>query len=333
MLEMEQLQTVKKFFRWYYFNNSEKIRAPESIESREFGYRDFNGNMIRHLSFKNEGEYRAFLVKNVPKSVYYSVAFYSDPTAPMESKGLIKADLAFDIDIKDVSEKIKGNSFWICKKCHSYGNLPAPKSCPNCGSEQIEEIEWVCDECLNEVKNAAIALFDILSEDFGLSKKEISVYFSGNNGYHFYVYNEEIRKMSQQERMEMVEYITMNGFNRSIFLKNVPENGSLINRKKVPIDPNVTVDIRRIFRAPDSLHDESGLAKKEIPSLESFDPFKEAVVLPEEPIEVSIHYMPVIKFKEQVFGPYKGERVKVPAYVAVYVVLKGLAEFTDNRSD
>ncbi len=328
---MEQLQTVRKFFRWYYFNYSEKIKAPESIESREFGYKDFNGSMIRHLSFKSEGEYKAFLVKNVPKSVYYSVAFYSDPTAPMESKGLIKADVAFDIDIKDVSKKIKDNSFWICKNCHTYGTLPAPKSCPSCGSEDLEEVEWVCDECLSDVKDAAITLSDILTEDFGLSRKEISIYFSGNNGYHFYIFNEEMRKLGQQERMEIVEYITMNGFNQSVFYKNVPESGSLINRRKVTIDPNVTVDIRRIFRAPDSLHDESGLAKKEVTSLDLFDPFKEAVVLPEEPIELLVHYMPAIKFRDQTFGPYKKEKVKVPAYIAVYAVLKGIAEFIDNQ--
>jgi DNA primase, eukaryotic-type, small subunit, putative len=331
MSEMEQLQTVKKFFRWYYFNHSEKIKAPESIESREFGYRDFNGNMVRHLSFKSDGEYRAFLVKNVPKSVYYSVAFYMDPTAPMESKGWIKADLAFDIDIKDVSEKIKENSFWICRKCHSFGRLPAPNTCPNCGSE-VEEVEWVCDECLNEVKGAALDLLYILTEDFGLSKKEISVYFSGNNGYHFYVYNEEMRKMGQQERMEIVDYITMNGFDSSVYSKNTPENGSMIGRKRVPVDPNVTVDIKRVFRAPDSLHDESGLAKKEVDSLESFDPLEKAVVLPEEPVEVLVHYMPFIRFRGETFGPYKQEKVTVPAYLAVYAVLKGLAEFTENRS-
>ena len=324
---MEQLQTVKKFFKGYYFSYSEKIKAPESIEAREFGYRDFNVNMIRPLSFRSEGEYRAFLVKNVPKSVYYSVAYYSDPTASMESKGLIKADLAFDIDIKDVSKTIKDNSFWICNKCHNIGKLPAPKSCPNCGSEELEEVEWVCDECLNEVKDAAISLFDIFTDDFGLHKKEMSVYFSGNNGYHFYVYNEEMRKMNQQERMEIVEYITMNGFDQSIFLKNAPENGSLVSRKKVTVDPNVTVDVRRIFRAPDSLHDESGLAKKEAISLESFDPLKEAIVLSEEPVKVLIYYMPAIRFREQTFGPYKQEEVNVPAYLAVYAVLKGLAKF------
>jgi len=73
-----------------------------------------------------------------------------------------------------------------------------------------------------------------------------------------------MRKMGQQERMEIVDYITMNGFDSSVYSKNTPENGYMIGRKRVPVDPNVTVDIKRVFRAPDSLHDESGLAKKRL---------------------------------------------------------------------
>ena len=324
------IQRVKNFFRWYYYNYSERIPAPENIESREFGFKDFEDKMIRHISFKSEGEYKAYLLKNTPKSAYYSVAFYVDPTAPMEAKGWMKADVAFDIDIKDASKKIKENSFWMCKTCHSYGSLPAPEFCPKCGSKDVAEVEWVCDECLEEVKGEAQKLVDIFTEDFGLEKKDFSVYFSGNNGYHFYIYNETFRKMDQQERVEIVEYITLSSFKEDIYKKNAPISGQLRERKKVPIDPNVTVDVKRVFRAPETLHDESGLAKVKVSSLESFDPMKEAAVLPEEPVKTLVHYMPKIKLKGQIFGPFKEAKLSLPAYLAVYLSLKGLAQIVED---
>ncbi|MGC8568865.1 MAG: DNA primase small subunit domain-containing protein [Nitrososphaeria archaeon] len=328
--ETQRLQPVKRFFRWYYFNFSERISAPDEIEQREFGYMNFEGAMIRHLSFKSPGEYRAFLVRSSPLAAYYSVALYHDPTAPMESKGWIKADLAFDIDIKDASPKIKENSFWICRSCHSYGPLPKPERCPRCGSKNVDEVEWVCDECMREVKEAATALMLLLMEDFGISRKNIKIYFSGNNGYHFHVLDERMRKLGQPERIELVDYILMNGYDERILQRNSPEGAVIKQRRKIPIDPNVTVDVRRIFRAPESLHNESGLSKREVERLESFDPFTDAVVLPDEEVEINVYYMPRIKFKEQTYGPFKEERLKLPAFLAVYLHLKGLGEIIEQ---
>jgi DNA primase catalytic subunit len=57
---------VKRYFREYYFTHSDRIKAPSQIESREFGYFPFNGGMIRHLSFRDIGIFRALLVKEAP---------------------------------------------------------------------------------------------------------------------------------------------------------------------------------------------------------------------------------------------------------------------------
>jgi len=93
----------------------------------------------------------------------------------------------------------------------------------------------------------------------------------------------------------------------------------------VMIDPNVTMDIHRIFRLPGSINSKSGLSKIFCNNLEEFNPYSDACFIDDESIEVTANCPIDFSLKNKKFGPYKNEKVTVPKYAAVYMICKGLA--------
>jgi DNA primase small subunit len=205
---------------------------------------------------------------------------------------------------------------------------------------------------LTKLREEAYKLYNLLENDFGINRDKLKVHFSGNLGFHLIVEDTELEELGQKERMELVDYIMLRGFRYDSFRYNsvyVPrERGwsyriseimkwlgvedpklmdqDIVKKLGIKIDAAVTLDLHRIFRLPDSLHDDTGLAKKECTDLENCDPFSEAVVFEDESTSIFVYYSPPIKLKENLFGPFKKEKVKVPAYVAVYLIAKGLAD-------
>ena len=93
----------------------------------------------------------------------------------------------------------------------------------------------------------------------------------------------------------------------------------------IRIDPNVTVDIHRIFRLEGSLNSKSGLAKLACENIEKFNPYAEACLIDDKPVEVSANSPIEFRLKNRKFGPYTNEQVSVPKYAAVYMLCKGIA--------
>ncbi len=328
MSETPRLQLLKSAYRWYYFNRSSVIEEPFEISKREFGFKDFSGSMIRHMQFRNRGELLAYIIRNVPRSIYSSVAYYKDPTAPMDIKGWEGSDLVFDLDMKDVSEAARENTFWVCGICGEIGAGKGPPACPKCGSQSIIETEWVCDKCMADVKAATALLVSVLTERFGFSNRDITVYFSGDHGFHVHVNSREIITLSQRERAEIIDYLTLNGYDSKRFEANTPNTSLLYDRavERVAIDPNVTMDIKRVFRLPGSLHDESGITKCRCDDVQECDPLTSCVMLPDEPTKVRVIYAPRFYIKGTWYGPFKQEDVTLPLSAAVYLLAKGLAD-------
>ncbi|MBN1281314.1 MAG: DNA primase catalytic subunit PriS [Candidatus Thermoplasmatota archaeon] len=86
-------------------------------------------------------------------------------------------------------------------------------------------------------------------------------------------------------------------------------------------DEPVTCDVKRLIRLPWSLHGKTGLQVKKIPldELSDFDPLKDAVVLPETPVPVSVHEPLTIRMKDETFTLTKGDQ-EVPTYLAVFLL-------------
>ncbi len=94
------------------------------------------------------------------------------------------------------------------------------------------------------------------------------------------------------------------------------------------IDKNVTTGIYHLIRLPGTIHGDTGLVAKGImplKGLESFDPMSEAVVFDDSRMTVMVHDAPRFAMNGCDFGPYRDERVSLPAYAGLYLVLKGFA--------
>jgi len=93
----------------------------------------------------------------------------------------------------------------------------------------------------------------------------------------------------------------------------------------VKIDSNVTSDIHRIFRLEGSLNSKSGLTKLACESIEKFNPYTEACLIDDKPVEISANSPIGFRLKNRKFGPYMNEKISVPKYAAVYMLCKGMA--------
>jgi DNA primase small subunit len=93
----------------------------------------------------------------------------------------------------------------------------------------------------------------------------------------------------------------------------------------VKIDPQVTTDVHRVFRMPGTLNSKSGLSKAKSSDLYSFDPFVDACLLGDGNVSVRVKTPVKLKLKRNSFNISK-ESAEIPAYAAVYLMCKGLAE-------
>ncbi len=93
----------------------------------------------------------------------------------------------------------------------------------------------------------------------------------------------------------------------------------------VKIDPNVTMDIHRIFRLPGSINSKSGLTKIFCKDLTKFDPYVDASFLDDGSVEVFANCPIEFRLKNKKFGPYTNEKVTIPTFAAAYMICKKLA--------
>ncbi len=168
------LEFVKQRFSEYYQKTVHL--APPSIEQREWGFVLFSPgypeiHMRRHIGFSSRDELFGYVKNLVPAHAYYSVAYYERPDAPtMKEKGWLGADLIFDLDADHI-------------------------------------MRGPYDVMLARVKEEALKLLAMLTEEFGIDPKTIDVVFSGGRGYHIHVKDIALRTWGSAERREMIDYV------------------------------------------------------------------------------------------------------------------------------
>ncbi|MCX6770615.1 MAG: DNA primase catalytic subunit PriS [Candidatus Micrarchaeota archaeon] len=149
------------------------------LDRREFGFGGWEKKIeFRHIAFRNESELRARLVAEAPLYISHSVAYYEFPDArPMPRKNWLGSDLIFDLDAE----------------AHACG-------------------KFTCQECLEGVKADAIKLIEeFLLPDFGFSKSELAVNFSGSRGYHVHVVSDAVYSLDREARREIADYVSGTG--------------------------------------------------------------------------------------------------------------------------
>jgi DNA primase small subunit len=209
------LRYVHDCFTGYYVENYENLCLPQAIKNREFAFLLLKEQiMLRHKAFKEKNEFFRFLKDNTPSDVYYSSAYYADPSVAMEEKTWLGSDLIFDIDADHIPipcDKIHDK--WVCHACGFSGKGITPQICPICSSQKFHVKTWLCDTCLKHAKQEAIKLLEMLLQDFGFTESEISLYFSGHRGYHIHVESENTKMLHSIERKEIVDYVLGLGIN------------------------------------------------------------------------------------------------------------------------
>jgi DNA primase small subunit len=99
----------------------------------------------------------------------------------------------------------------------------------------------------------------------------------------------------------------------------------------VRIDPNVTIDMHRIFRLAGTLNSKSSLAKVICNDLNSFNPFNDACFIGDREVNAYIIKAPRFTLKGNTFGPFMEEHAKIPLYAFCYLACKGLASIVTNE--
>lgn len=374
---------VKRAFREYYFNHINLLEIPEHLEQREFGYVPFGSGMNRHLSFRNKGDLIATLVHDVPSDLYCSNAFYRFPTYSMQEKQWLGADLIFDIDAKDLHLPCElSHSYFICTKCNEVVTAKA-NACGSCKSTTLNSTSLPCNKCIVALKKEVRRLNDVLIDDMGIEEKSVSVYFSGNNGFHIVASDKSFHLLGPEARSDIVSYLLgTNLMTESIgvrkgrdqsgsdFLIKFPKSGLSYGWRKViaeklgidqssvvklnhvvqrnggyegfkaelgkmaktlgiKVDPQVTMDVHRIFRMPGSINSKSGLVKMRCNDLELFDPLDDCCFLGDKEVMIRMKIPSHINFKLKGDSfRLKEEILKLPLFAAIYLICKGLAQVT-----
>jgi DNA primase small subunit len=375
---INDLSFVRNAFREYYFKYNELVETPAKINEREFGYMMFQSGMIRHLSFNNIKEVHATLIRDTPSDFYCSNAYYNFPTNAMQDKQWKGADLIFDIDAKDLQLACEASHrYSICKNCGELiqSLVGRCSSCKNSGV-RIESIP--CSNCFASLKKEVKKLLQILTEEIGIGYDNISIYFSGNSGFHIYIYDPCFRLLDSRARSDLAGYILGNGIGPEVigvrklatgkFRIKFPRTGlrygwsmrlarklgintsssskltNLVYRiggfdsfskyiiecaKEIgiKIDPQVTIDVHRIFRHSGTLNGKSGLSKLRCIDINTFDPLNDACLLNDNNVEVHVKPSDLklkLKLKGHTFSI--GQKKEwLPTYAAVYLICKGLA--------
>ncbi|MDE1810585.1 MAG: DNA primase catalytic subunit PriS [Candidatus Micrarchaeota archaeon] len=205
MLDNKSLEWTRSLIKGYY-QKATGI-APTNVEKREFGFGDFDKKIAyRHAAFRSAKELLDYLVKNVPPFVSYSSAYYQRPDGrPMETKGIMGAELVFDLDADDLKLD--------CKLEHGG--------------------KWVCSNCLDSVKEETVRLIeDFLIPDFGFKESDMGINFSGNRGYHVHVYGKEVFGLSGDARKNMSDYIAGNNIELTTFFPTLGMKGKRLEGPK-----------------------------------------------------------------------------------------------------
>ena len=101
-----------------------------------------------------------------------------------------------------------------------------------------------------------------------------------------------------------------------------------VEKQSVKIDTVVTTDIHRLIRLTNTLHGKTGLKKIEVPitGIEYFDPFKSAVTFKEGTVTVFVSEAPEFRLGDEIYGPYKGQKIELPTAAALLLLCKGAAK-------
>ncbi len=334
---------IDELFSNYY--RRAKIFIPR-IEEREFGIGYDKKIERRHLSFFTEEALRKFLVEEVPRYISYSIAYYDKPAAEMKNKGWKGADLVFDLDAEEGSlsslkeiQRQAAELYDILKG--EFGIKKALRVFSGNKGFHIHVYDEEFRELGSEERRRIVEYVSGKGFDYThlFSKREGGMIRGpkpSEGGYRGRFARKAI-ELAREQKSPLYNFKSPS--EREAFIKGVEEGIWSKIRAKNPIerfgvvvehlgvagidvDGAVTYDIKRLIRMPNSLHGSTGFRVLPLKSFDDFD-VEKAVAFSDEPVDVilkeDVKGVELLNWKED---GKKGEKKKVPLYIAVFLALK-----------
>jgi len=322
--------------------------------------------MRRHMAFADREELAAYVRNMVPAHVYYSTAYYQTPSAPtMNEKHWAGADLIFDLDadqivrgpyatmlvrVREETEKLVGmlidelgfsrNHIRIAfSGGRGYHIHITDIAVRGWGSpERREVVDYVCGIGLDPAvmlapgpragwrRRYAETLRAHLMRLKALPPTEAKSYLAGVPGVSKSAASEFLAGLGallEKDPQDLFE-------NRVVrAIAAAPDFEERLRDAGARADEPVTTDIKRLIRAPGSLHGGSGMrvVPLEIRDLADFDPLVDAVVFGDRDVRVEMK----ANFTTSLLGntyTLKAGTATVPEALAVFLCCRNMAEIT-----
>ncbi len=358
MDEKERQFILRRFSEYY---RKADIEVP-SVEQREFGIGGFDKKIeSRHMGFESNAALQNYLIRDTPLYISHSTAYYKFPKAtPMEHKGWGGGDLVFDLDVhgglfltREEQEKVRDDAIRLVEDFllsdfgvrrdslkmvfsgnrgyHVHVRDPAYRML---GGEARREIsDYVAGKGLDYR-----SFFSSPEED----KWKIYGPKEGDRGYRgrFYRTAAKVldenpaaihRRLLKPEEKALLGEGMRTGLWSKTSIKDIVDRMEVVAKmlpvQCIEVDTGVTIDTKRLIRVPNTLHGSTGLAAKELRSLDGFEPYRDAAAFGKEPIRIAaLQPVPAQEFLGSTMEKMeKGEQKEVPLSYGMYLLLKGAA--------
>ena len=286
------------------------VLGERELRYREFGFESLEGTFYRNISFPSKDDLMDHLISSVPGSIYIG-SIYSEPPSrdkPIHSLEWRGHELVFDIDLSDYERTCDCKAKEICSKCWSLMRTAVYfldetlrddfgfSKIQWCFSGRRGIHAWVADkESFKLTQRQRTAIVEYLTfvkgedKDARIESRTKPVL---NNRIHRWIdkaFLEEAtkedlttagfskNKVSEIIRERKKKGIT-NGLLRRIYSTADNRQYDYMIRMRYPrLDTKVSIDLRRLLRAPGSIHGGSGKLCRVLSSseIESFDPIGE----------------------------------------------------------
>jgi DNA primase small subunit len=322
--------------------------------------------MRRHMAFMDREELRTYVRNLVPAHVYYSTAYYQTPSAPtMNDKHWAGADLVFDLDADQIIrgsyammlDRVKEETMKLIRMLteelgfsrnhirlafsggrgyHVHVTDIAIRGWG--GPERREIVDYVCGIGIDPAVMLAPvapprigwreryvgALRDHLLWLAGLDPDEAKAWLAGLDGVSKRAAREFIAALDAHLAKDPGS-LMQDPVIRAIVA--APEFEERVRDAGARADEPVTTDIKRLIRAPGSLHGGSGMrvVPLDIGDLAEFDPLVDAVVFGDREVRVEMKTNFTTSLLGNTYSLKTGIET-VPEALAVFLCCRNVAE-------